>query len=122
MSAPRAEKAYEKHAWVLFLALGVFGVIAALLAFAGAPVFGQEPVTALRTMGILLLGFSILTIATSFKSYRGGERWAWFTFWYWVVISLYFVSTGGPPELNIPLLIVALLGLLLPIRKFFPRS
>ena len=116
------EKGYEKHAWILFLALGVFGVIGSLLALAGVPVFGREPATAQRTIGMLFLGFSILSVAASLKSYRGGERWAWYTFWYWVIIPLYFVSFGGPPALNIPLLIVALLGLLLPIRKFFPRK
>ncbi|HLB68463.1 MAG TPA: hypothetical protein VJN63_08375, partial [Thermoplasmata archaeon] len=68
--------------------------------------------------------------AICLRSYRRGERWAWYALW---VLPLNFViglqglvlslRVGAPP-LFVPLLfvIISLLGLLLPYRKFFPKK
>lgn len=86
----------------------------------------------IRTLGIFLLTYSLLIVAISVKSYRNGEKWAWYTFWVLPVISYGLtlvreIVFGVPLTemvglLNIILGIVALLGLLLPYRKFFPRK
>ncbi|MDV3244584.1 MAG: hypothetical protein LYZ66_05345 [Nitrososphaerales archaeon] len=81
-----------------------------------------------------LIGFSLLGMAIARTSYRKGERWAWYVCWYlplWYVSSIYLVATNAEgagataPFLYffyLLLMIVTLLGLLLPYRKFFPRK
>ncbi len=79
-----------------------------------------------REVGINLIGFSILVMAISFVSYRKGERWAWYALWIIPIRILAFMAndlSGGSSfgvTAGLPLLIIALLGLLLPYRKFFP--
>lgn len=119
-----AEKGYEKNGWYFLLALGAFGIVFSITAFVGGTSFGPSIAKleiAQLTAGVLFLGFSILSVAISLNSYRRGERWAWYASWYWVVIPLFFVSQGGPWAVNGVLVAVALLGLFLPIRKFFPK-
>ncbi len=78
-----------------------------------------------RVFGIALLGFSIFVIVISGVSYRKGERWAWYALWYLpaFLIGLIVHELGGSfVQVPILFLIVSLLGLLLPYRKFFPRQ
>ncbi|MDV3244581.1 MAG: hypothetical protein LYZ66_05330 [Nitrososphaerales archaeon] len=76
-----------------------------------------------RQQGIYLLGLNIFGIVISLKGYRRGEKWAWYTLWYYPVLfvsgALLFPSTA---TFLIPIIIIYLLGLLLPIRKFFPKT
>ncbi len=88
VDAPRTETAYEKHAWILLFAIGVFYLLGAITHIAGQAVtdvdFGTAG-TALanfvrfddRELGINLAAFSVLVIAISSTSYRKGDRWAW---------------------------------------------
>ena len=42
-------------------------------------------------VGLSLVGFGVMMIATSLSGYRKGEKWAWLLSWY---IPVYFLSTG----------------------------
>jgi len=87
--------------------------------------------SAFVAIGYSMLGMAIFTIAISLTAYRRGKRWAWYAMWYVPVFLV--LSAGGiltqpeSPDLLQevafygPLLIAALLGLLLPYRKFFPK-
>lgn len=81
-----------------------------------------------REVGINDIGYGILVIAISFVSYRKGERWAWYALWIIPVRIVGFMAndlSGGSSfgvVMGIPFIVVALLGLLLPYRKFFPRK
>ncbi len=122
------EKAYEKHAWILLFALGVGTALFAVGAFAQGGDFGVFPDT--REFGVAVLGWSIFILALSGVSYRRGERWAWYAFWYlpvaFAVLAAHDLSVGGSKGqfVAMPLLFLAisLLGLLLPYRKFFPQQ
>lgn len=123
MVTPFAEKAYEKYAWVFLLVLSIIGMAFGILGFAGLPIFGPDINTeAQQIAGMLMLGLSIFSIAVVLRPYRMGERWAWYVLWYLVMPSVFFIYLGGPLVLNGPLLVLALLGLLLPVRKFFPKQ
>jgi hypothetical protein len=147
----RKERAYEKHAWIIFLVIGIFQLITALgsILSAGEVEWASrlESVTGTRWSelavsnpsffkfiglvntegGVLRLALAILITAISLKSYRRGERWAWYLFWLLLVTlvanlavnELYGTSIVG---FSIPFLVLYLLGLLLPYRKFFPKK
>lgn len=82
-----------------------------------------------RVVGGVLLGLTLLAFAVTVTAYRKGARWAWYGLWTWplvlgLIIGLYATArTPGsalpPPLFSAPILLVlAVLGLLLPIRKF----
>ncbi len=112
MAAPRKEKAYEKYAWIIFLVLGIGLLVYSLFNFlAGNSPSSYEP----------QLGWSVLVIAISFNSYRRGEKWAWYAFWINVVEGGLFYADARFWGDALAVVIV-LLGLFLPYRKFFPKK
>ncbi len=147
MAAPRAEKAYERYAWIIPFALGTFAFILGLVvALTGDPNFksitgmtldqlsSTNPAVAsyiayaVRYLGTTDLTAGFFVMAISLKSYRRGEKWSWYALWAFpVLIGLHtgldfsagLVMVG---ENGIVVLVVFLLGLLLPVRKFFPRK
>jgi len=82
------------------------------------------------------LGFAVAGLVVTYTSYRKGEKWAWYFSWYSVVLLLGFIylvltnaegggtypSNGGLLTLDSILMLLALLGLFLPFRKFFPKK
>lgn len=148
MSVP--ERPYEKYAWVLLFALAIILLILSLIIIVspgggGDPDF--QPITGTtwdqlvdenpgvaqyisfvgRSLGSVLLGLALLGLAVSWKSYRVGERWAWYALWSFPLIfalALAFVLSAGGTSWPMwaALLVVALLGLLLPYRRFFLAS
>ena len=111
MATLRPEKAYQKYAWVIFLAEG-------LIAF--LPSDNPFPV------GTSYLVFAIVTIGISLTGFRTGAKWAWFAFLYTPI----FFAVAGYAQLGSPFfpgaivlgLVPCVVGLLLPYRKFFPRE
>ncbi|MFQ5553667.1 MAG: hypothetical protein ACE5EW_08155 [Thermoplasmata archaeon] len=87
-----------------------------------------------RATGAALLILGVLAASIAWTSYRGGEKWAWYALWTLPVLNvLIFVnmyasvdfSTGvlPPPLLSAPVfLAITLVGLLLPVRRFFPKE
>ncbi len=104
------ERAYEKYAWIILLVIGIFGLggsIAELLA---------------GTSAVAQLGFSVLITAISFNSCRRGEKWAWYALWILVVVpGLSLLHADTRSLFDIPLVVISLLGILLPYRRFFPK-
>ncbi|MCS4539253.1 MAG: hypothetical protein HYU03_00985 [Thaumarchaeota archaeon] len=151
MAVPRQEKAYEKYAWTLLFATGIVGLIfafngifsstpdpGALAVFrnisgttweefsAANPGVASLLTNSLRNSGVFFLGYSLFVIAVALKSYRRGEKWAWYVFLYLPVFFGIFAAWDLPAggiiwPLFLILLIISLLGLLLPYRKFFPK-
>jgi len=81
--------------------------------------------------GLSDLGFAFLLIVISATAYRKGERWAWYALWFVPAFFSGFaaLSLTLPSESSLSLLpplvvfiILSLVGLLLPIRKFFPSK
>ena len=100
----RTEKGYEKNTWIL--------LVLALIFFLP---FGFE-------LGPLAWGPMILMIAISVTAYRQGKRWAWYALW---LVPLSAVSVMVPSNVSataVLVFITSTLGLLLPVRKFFPSK
>jgi hypothetical protein len=84
-----------------------------------------------RGGGLSDLGFAFFLIVISLTAYRGGQKWAWYAFCFVPVYFLAWITLSStlPPEsyssLFPPLIIIivlSLVGLLLPFRKFFPNK
>jgi hypothetical protein len=80
-------------------------------------------------MGNLKTSWSLLVIAITLTGYRKGEKWAWYTLWLVPTIlvssaiyNIYFVGNINEALPWIPITFLSLVGLLLPFKKFFPRS
>jgi hypothetical protein len=137
MTAPTADKGYQRHAWMFLFAMGVFLVIYGIAHVVLGLTGGTEGGKSLNQLGasapaadyikLLMvekgmfgLVTGVLVIGITLKSYRKGERWAWFVLWSPVALAV-FVSLLfgiGPPALV--LVVLSIPGLLLPYRKFFP--
>jgi hypothetical protein len=81
--------------------------------------------------GLSDLGFAFFLIVISLFAYRQGQKWAWYSFLFvpayftaWIFLSLP-LPTASQSSLITPLIVItalSLTGLLLPIRKFFPKK
>ena len=92
------QNAYEKHAWIIFLAVGILILIVGLN-FLTLPYYEPTQWDYLtsdpkvvnhinmgsKALGLVGIGFAILTIAVSLTSYRRGEKWSWYTLCYFPV-------------------------------------
>ncbi len=142
----RADKWYQRNAWMFLFAMGVFfvinGIAHIVLGLTGgteggigsldkvaASKVGADYIKMLTFQnGLLGLLSAILVIGITLKSYRKGERWAWYVLWSPVAfaVTAQLVPFGEPAPghfgICLPCLVVAILpvlGLLLPYRKFF---
>ncbi|MFQ5907632.1 MAG: hypothetical protein ACE5JE_02210 [Thermoplasmata archaeon] len=87
-----------------------------------------------RGGGAAFMVLGILAAAIAWTSFRGGERWAWYALWtlplmnILILVNMYTstdFSAGvlPPPLLSAPIfLAIVVVGLLLPIRRFFPKA
>jgi hypothetical protein len=146
------ERVYEKYAWVILLAVGLLWMVVGIVAVFQPEGIGETDVQSVTNMSwselkasdplaadfvIFVYGQSGLhgmhaaffVIVIALTGYRKGEKWAWYTM---VSVPVYLVSgalfaaifIGDVSQMLafIPITTIALLGLLLPYRKFFPRS
>lgn len=132
---PTAQRQYGKHAWAIFFLFGLlllaYGFDAFSLPYRDPQhwdFLGTDKVVFdylsmnFRWIGMLTVGFAIFTIAVSLTAYRRGERWAWYAFWYWPIFWVLAALYTWPGAFLLLFLIVSLVGLLRPYRKFFPRD
>ncbi len=128
MTFLRGEKAYEKYTWALLFAVGLVLLIYGMAVFAFGPFgpFGSRDPEDYRSFGSTTVALGVIVTAMSGVSYRRGEMWAWYALWAVPALSFVILAShwilGRIAWLHLFLLVVALLGLLLPYRKFFPKK
>jgi len=145
------EKIYEKYAWIAFFVLGAIFLVSAVphaLGFNTDPALvesiGGMPTDDLKDSnpmffdlysyyfmggGLSDIGFAFLITVISMTAYRRGEKWAWYAFWFvpayflgWVALGLTIESSSSTIPYLMVFVILSLVGLLLPFRKFFPSK
>ena len=145
-------RVYEKYGWVVFVALGLLWVVVGfyqaflpdglaendaphIIGMSWSELKASSPVATdfvrwlYGAMGLLKTSWSLLVLAITLTGYRRGEKWAWYTLWLVPILlvssALFNVSFVGDVSHTlqwIPITSISLVGLLLPIRKFFPRK
>ena len=145
---PKAKRFYHKYAWILLFAIGVVVLIPGLFHYFG---INTDPATAEEILGMSLneleesnprtfnlyafyfrfgglsdVGFGFLVAVISATAYRKGRTWAWYTLW---SVPVFFAASAALLNIHglsiiapIVIAIVALFGLLLPFRTFFPTA
>ncbi len=107
MTVPRAEKAYEKYAWIIPFAMGIALLLAGIAAFIAPRIIIDVPGSAvesltgttfaqiatsnpgvvnyiyylIRTFAYFEAGLFAFLSVLSATAYRRGERWAWYLTW-----------------------------------------
>ena len=141
------ERFYERHAWKVLFALGIIMALSALfILFAGIdkaefkdstdmvwgdlttsnPEVADYILRLLRLIGAGFLGFALFGAVVTWASYRKDERWAWYAMWAFPLVfglasAIFFIYEAGALGLYYGgAAAISLLGLLLPIKKFFP--
>ncbi len=102
---------YEEKAWAVVLLVCLLAPAAGL----------QEPggLQAGLSDGALAAGMSFFGAAITLTAFRRGERWAWFVLWYYPAFFAAHTLASGIAISGTPLLLLSMLGLLLPVRRFF---
>ena len=126
MSETRVERAYEKYAWIILFAFGVYGVAyaVAFLIYPAPPVLDEEAAVNLtgmtweeivsgspgfaRYIGYLARGYALellvvraLGVGLAAFPYRKGDRWSWYASWIFPVefagATATEISAGASP-------------------------
>ena len=145
-------KRVEKYAWLVFVGLGLLWVVVGfyqaflpsglaeteaqhIIGMSWSELKASSPAAAefirwfYGALGLLKISWSFLVLAITLTGYRRGEKWAWYTLWLVPAALLAqgifdSVFLGDVNEMLqwVPITSISLLGLLLPIRRFFPRK
>jgi hypothetical protein len=133
------EKIYEKHAWLIFLIIGIMAAAAGLPHALGVntdPTLVQsisgQTIDEIKNSqplffnlynfyfsggGLSDLGFAFFLIVISLTAYRKGQKWAWYAFWFvpayflaWIALSL-TLPPASQSSLLPPLIVIVVLSL-----------
>ena len=100
------------------LAVLAFGVIVA--AVPGSP----EPFY--RSIGVASIGMGLFGVLLTVYPFRRRVRWAWLALWYYPIFWAAHLVANLPPGQDhihqVVFVALALVGLLLPVRDFFPGA
>lgn len=110
-----------KAGWISLLisalAILIFGVIVVAI-----PAGGETPY--FRPDGVAAIGMGLFGLLITTNAYRRRERWAWFVSWYYPVFWAAHLVGNLPPGKDhvhqVVFIALSLVGLLLPVREFFP--
>jgi len=110
-----------KTGWISLAIIGVailvFGLITTVVPTSGGPPY-------LRAIGVASIGMGFFGLLITTIAYRRRERWAWFALWYYPLFWTAHLVGGLPPGKEhihqVVFIVLSLLGLLLPVREFFP--
>lgn len=110
--------------FLLFTGVGIlgFGILVTMF----PRIAGHYDLGFLRALGIATTGMGFFGTVITLMSYKRKERWAWFVLWYYPIFWTVHLVGGLPPGNDhvhqVVFIILSLLGLMLPIRQFFPRK
>jgi cell division protein FtsW (lipid II flippase) len=125
-----AEGGYQRNAWAILVIIGIISMIfgaASILASLQSTNPNSPTQVTQRDEGVVIIGFGLFGSAISYKPFRRGEKWAWYVALYVPIAFVYLTynsySSGGSNwPFFIVLLLLDLIGLFLPFRKFFPKK
>ena len=112
-----------KITWISLAIIGaaifLFGLIVTVWPGPNNPLF-------LRAISVASMGMGLFGVMITMIPYRGHQRWAWFTLWYYPVFWSVHLFGNLPPGQDhvhqVVFIILSLAGLLLSMSAFFPRQ
>lgn len=142
------EKAYQKYAWVILFVLSILMVLNILIVAgvedyatqfrldtgvewdeftAAYPGVAAAYVLIQRLLYVGFVSLALFALFIAFFGFRQGHRWAWYGMWLLpaaLLLTAILLAPSRQPELGAfygGFTAVAVIGLLLPIRKFFSK-
>jgi ABC-type proline/glycine betaine transport system permease subunit len=141
------EKAYQKHAWVILFALSILLVVNIVIVagiadhanqfqrdtgiaweefVAAYPSVANAYVLNQRLLYVGFMSLALFALIITYFGFRQGHRWAWFAMWLFAaalgLTAILFTPSKrlDPGVVYAAYATVTVIGLLLPVRKFFP--
>ncbi len=119
----KTERSLFKAAWISLAVIGaaifLFGLVVAVWP-------GPSDTLSFRAIGVAYIGMGIFGILIAVIPYRSGERWAWFSLWYYPVFWSAHLLGNLPPGQDhihqVVFIILSLASLLVSLRMFFPHG
>jgi uncharacterized membrane protein HdeD (DUF308 family) len=110
-------------AWLSLAIIGATVLVFGLIATAWR---GVSDAPSVRAIGVASIGMGLFGVMITAIPYRRRERWAWLTLWYYPIFWIAHLLGGLPPGQEhihqVAFVVLSLIGLLLPVREFFPRT
>ena len=110
--------------WICLAVVSV-GILGFGLVVMVAPPSGGDGLL-YRTDGLASVGLGGFGLLLAVVPFRRRERWAWWALWFYPVLWLAHLVFGLPPGTDhvhqVLFVVLSLVGLLLPVRQFFPRA
>ncbi|MCD7035090.1 hypothetical protein LRR81_12650 [Metabacillus sp. GX 13764] len=112
--------------WMFLLLIGAailgFGVLTGVFPMST----DSNELGMIQAIGASTAGMGLFGILITVMSYRKKEKWAWFVLWYYPIFWVFHLLGKLPPGNDhvhqIVFIVMSLLGLILPLRHFFPRE
>lgn len=119
----KSENILFRISWISLTIVGagifLFGLIVSLWPGPNGPLY-------LRAIGVASIGMGLFGLLITLIPYRRGERWAWFTLWYYPVFWSIHLFGNLPPGQDhihqIVFIILSLTSLLLSMGNFLRRG
>ncbi|HEY1157635.1 MAG TPA: hypothetical protein VGE95_15275 [Arthrobacter sp.] len=107
--------------WLCLAAVSL-GILVFGMVFALFPPDGDAGLY--RADGLASAGLGLFGMLIVLAPYRRRERWAWYTLWFYPVFWMLHLAGNLPPGNDhvhqVVFIALSLIGLLLPVRAFFP--
>jgi ABC-type uncharacterized transport system permease subunit len=118
----RQETLQFKASWMALLVTGLATLLFGLVVLAVRSSDEQY----LRAIGVASIGMGLFGAMITVSAFRRRERWAYFSLWYYPLFWTAHLIGNLPPGKDhvhqVVFIGLSLLGLLLPLGEFFPRT
>lgn len=117
------ENGVIRGGWICLAVVSV-GVLAFGVVMVVAPAAGDSLLY--RADGLASFGLGLFGLLLAVIPFRRRERWAWAVLWFYPAFWLAHLIFGLPPGTDhvhqVVFIVLSLIGLLLPVRQFFPSA
>jgi hypothetical protein len=118
----RQETLRFRASWIALLVTGLATLLFGLVVLA----LGSSDEQYLRAIGVASIGMGLFGAMITVTAFRRHERWAYFSLWYYPLFWTAHLVLNLPPGKDhvhqVVFIGLSLLGLLLPLGEFFPRT
>lgn len=118
-----------RYGWIILLISAILGLLVSLVLVISPNTVLVEPdfrvgsvPGVLRAWGVTWLFFNVIALVVLFRSFRKGERWAWWTLWLLPFVWLSHFLFNPTTVHNLVIAIITAVGLILSYRPFFGAS
>lgn len=124
MKASLHETRYQRYAWIALSIASLSAFYASISSWQFLNINLVSIEQARTSIGFT--AFSLFLVIASVTGYRNGQPWAWYAFWLLPIAAFAIATVGATQGSTVDTVLystvglVAVIGLLVPYRRFFP--